>query len=109
MTNGANEIFAIESMSNKIRGQGVEQFLIAARIGAAKIIDWLDNALTEEVIPDAIDGIACEVGIVRPSQPAASTSRRSSVRLTESVSPPRKRGDIVFPVRGCTTSPWRAS
>src|SRR5438067_1317105 len=43
---------------------------MARRIGAAEIVDRVDDAATEQVKPNAIDGGPREKGILRTRQPA---------------------------------------
>ena len=51
-------------------GQGVEQGRVDGRVGAADVVDRIDDAAMEEVAPDAIDQAAGEERVVRRRQPA---------------------------------------
>ena len=63
---GADEKFQVELVVGELLGQQVEQFGMAGgAVAADHLVDRLDQAGAEEVGPDAVDGGAGEVGIVR--------------------------------------------
>src|SRR5262249_38627856 len=66
---GANQPSQIVTMRDEIRRERVQQRRMRGWIGWTQIVHRLDEAATEQVFPDAIDGGAREEWIVRRGKP----------------------------------------
>ena len=50
-------------------GKGSEQFRIGWRVGQADVIDRLDQTASEQMSPDAVGDVACEITVLRSGHP----------------------------------------
>src|SRR5207247_11202518 len=58
----AAQIFHVELVSHEVLGESVEQLVVGRGVGIAEVIDWIDNAAAEQVIPDAVRSEERRVG-----------------------------------------------
>ncbi len=66
----ADEAFEIVVVGNELRGEVVEQLGVGGRVRDADVIDGIDDADAHVMIPDDVDDIAGEPGVLRRGEPA---------------------------------------
>ena len=61
-------------MLDEVLGQRIEQRRIGGQVRIAKIIDWIDNPLTHQVVPDAVGHRTSEEFVLWIGQPISQTN-----------------------------------